>query len=91
MTGMKEGAGDNPFADDADEAQDADVDSSIEPDSEEPISSNSDSKVGEEADSEKNRQEYPYMLIRDTVKQDRTNDHVAVDTDARRNRDGEHS
>lgn len=76
MTGMKEGAGDNPFAEEGDEVQDADDDSSAEAASTESLSANTGSSMHSGADSDENRQEYPYMLIRDTVKQDRTNDHV---------------
>lgn len=76
MTGMKEGAGDNPFAEEGDEVQDADDDSSAEAASTESLSANTGGSMHSGADSDENRQEYPYMLIRDTVKQDRTNDHV---------------
>lgn len=59
MTGMKEGAGEDPFADDSGSGSDA--------------STSADSAAPAHSDSEP---QYPYMLTRETVKEDRDNEHV---------------
>jgi len=76
MTGMKEGTGDDPFADEPADDADTATESDAKGETLESISTETDDLGGDESDSAENRQEYPYMLIRDTVKQDRTNDHV---------------
>ena len=79
MTGMKEGAGDDPFADESpDNGTESDVAAEEEPNagSGSVISGGSTPDTDDTGGSGESRQEYPYMLIRDTVKQGRTNDHV---------------
>lgn len=62
MTGMKEGAGDDPFAEDpADEPDESPVQQRQAP---------------AESGSPGQQREYPYMLTRDTVKEGRTNEAV---------------
>lgn len=79
MTGMKEGAGDDPFADESpDDSTESDAVPEGEPNagSDAAISGSSTPNTGDNVDPTENQQDYPYMLIRDTVKQGRTNDHV---------------
>lgn len=63
MTGMKEGAGDDPFADDSSEAETEDP----------PVQQR---EKPAEPESVSGQREYPYMLTRDTVKEGRTNEAV---------------
>lgn len=79
MTGMKEGAGDDPFADESpDDSTESDAVPEGEPNagSDAAISGDSTPDTDDTGVSGNNQQDYPYMLIRDTVKQGRTNDHV---------------
>lgn len=72
MTGMKQGAGDDPFASDS-ESEDT-AERGVEPEPEpEP-----EPQTGSTTDDEKssNTREMPYVLVRNTVKDQRTNEHV---------------
>ncbi|WP_058991383.1 hypothetical protein [Haloarcula sp. CBA1127] len=72
MTGMKEGPGEDPFAEDTtDEQDDPALDPTPETTAESQTESESDSTDSMSTD------EIPYVIRRQTVKEDRDNEHVA--------------
>lgn len=83
MTGMKEGAGDDPFADD-DTGTDDEPSVSSDRDAAErdpirsdaPVTDTSTATQPAASETADDEPEYPYMLTRDTVKEDRTNEAV---------------
>ncbi len=87
MTTMKEGPGDDPFADD-DDAEEREEQSDPEPVQEsesepemdpepEPDETRDDEQGGSETSSTVSTDEIPYVVRRQTVKEERQNEHVA--------------
>ena len=72
MAGMKEGPGEDPFADDPSDEQ---VDS--EPNADTETTPESDSEPAPDTTDTMSTNEIPYVIRRQTVKEDRGNEHVA--------------
>lgn len=70
MNGMKEGAGADPFADDEQESTAASGSDEESPNEKPTDGEANDDESPDEAD------EMPYVLVRDRVKQERTNEHA---------------
>ncbi|WP_435197446.1 hypothetical protein [Natronomonas sp. EA1] len=70
MTGMKQGAGDDPFASDTEAEPESEVETEADQET-----TDANAEAGSQ-DSTAGKRAMPYVLVRDTVKDQRTNEHV---------------